>query len=21
MCWSWLTGALSGRGLSYGEPS
>ncbi|CAM5383829.1 hypothetical protein AQI96_01245 [Streptomyces canus] len=21
VCWSWLTGALSGRGLSYGEPS
>ncbi|MFF7948101.1 DUF3000 domain-containing protein [Streptomyces griseorubiginosus] len=21
VCWSWLTGALGGRGLSYGEPS
>lgn len=21
VCWSWLTGALSARGLSYGEPS
>ncbi|MFM9372508.1 DUF3000 domain-containing protein [Streptomyces sp. Da 82-17] len=21
VCWSWLTGALQGRGLSYGEPS
>lgn len=21
VCWSWLTGALEGRGLSYGEPS
>ncbi|AZS84420.1 DUF3000 domain-containing protein [Streptomyces griseoviridis] len=21
VCWSWLTGALSGRGLAYGEPS
>ncbi|MFK4101206.1 DUF3000 domain-containing protein [Streptomyces sp. NPDC019531] len=21
VCWSWLTGALAGRGLSYGEPS
>ncbi|MYR40620.1 DUF3000 domain-containing protein [Streptomyces sp. SID5910] len=21
VCWSWLTGALQGRGLAYGEPS
>ncbi|MHC5907306.1 DUF3000 domain-containing protein [Streptomyces sp. S6] len=21
VCWSWLTGALQGRGLTYGEPS
>lgn len=21
VCWTWLTGALQGRGLSYGEPS
>ncbi|MFD7550198.1 MULTISPECIES: DUF3000 domain-containing protein [unclassified Streptomyces] len=21
VCWSWLTGALEGRGLTYGEPS